>query len=169
VRIVSATENELDEIMGLIRDCIRDMESRGIHQWGDFYPTREIIDEDIKNGSMHLAKENDEVLGIITINQEQPPEWTSVSWSNKADRIVTVHRLAVKPSRQKQGIGRKLLDHAENYAIRNGYTAIRLDAYSGNLRALRLYEKHRYIRVGQIRFPERPLVFYCYEKILRDQ
>jgi ribosomal protein S18 acetylase RimI-like enzyme len=169
VKIILATEKETEGIMSLIKDCIRDMESRGIHQWGDFYPTRGIIEEDIENRSMYLAKENDMIFGIITINEEQPMEWRSVNWSTRDDRVITVHRLAVKPTQQKQGIGQKLLDHAENYATDNGYSVIRLDAYSGNLRALRLYEKHGYTRVGQIRFPNRTLAFYCYEKILKRQ
>jgi ribosomal protein S18 acetylase RimI-like enzyme len=168
VRIVLATMKEIEEIMGLIKDCIKDMESRGIHQWGDFYPTRQIIEDDIENGSMYVAEENDEVLGIITINEEQPPEWGNVNWSAQEGRIITVHRLAVKPIRQKQGIGERLLDYAETHAINNGCTFVRLDAYSGNPRALRLYEKHQYSRVGQIRFPERDLVFYCYEKKLKN-
>jgi ribosomal protein S18 acetylase RimI-like enzyme len=167
VRIVLATEKEVEEIMSLIKDCTKDMESHGIHQWGDFYPTREIIEEDIENRSMYVAKGNEMVLGIITVNEEQPQEWRNVNWSPQEGRAVTIHRLAVKPTWQEQGIGQKLLDHAEKYATNNGYTAIRLDAYSGNARALRLYEKHEYIRVGQISFPNRALVFYCYEKILK--
>jgi ribosomal protein S18 acetylase RimI-like enzyme len=169
VRIVLATEKETEEIMSLIKDCIRDMESRGIHQWGDFYPTREIIQGDIENRSIYLAKGNGMILGIITINEEQPLEWRSVNWSNQEDRVITLHRLAVNPAWQKQGIGQKLLDYAENYASNNGYSVIRLDAYSGNPRALKLYEKHGYARVGQIHFPNRTLAFYCYEKILKRQ
>jgi ribosomal protein S18 acetylase RimI-like enzyme len=166
-RIVLAVENDIDRIMSLVRDCIEDMESHGIHQWGEYYPTREIIQDDIENRSMFTAKEDDEVLGIIAVNEEQPPEWEKVNWSTQEDTILAIHRLAVKPTRQRQGIARRLLDYAEDYAANNGYTSIRLDAYSGNPRALRLYEKHRYNRVGQVHFPMRGRPFYVYEKILK--
>lgn len=167
MRIALVAENDIDRIMDLVKDCIDDMETRGIHQWGEYYPTREIIQDDIENRSMYTAKENDEVLGIIAINEEQPPEWEKVNWSTQEGRILTVHRLAVKPTRQKQGIARRLLDYAEDYAADNGYTSIRLDAYSGNPIALRLYENHQYKRVGQVYFPMRDLPFYVYEKILK--
>jgi ribosomal protein S18 acetylase RimI-like enzyme len=167
LRIALVAENDIDRIMDLVKDCIDDMETRGIHQWGEYYPTREIIQDDIENRSMYTAKENDEVLGIIAINEEQPPEWEKVNWSTQEGRILTVHRLAVKPTRQKQGIARRLLDYAEDYAADNGYTSIRLDAYSGNPIALRLYENHQYKRVGQVYFPMRDLPFYVYEKILK--
>jgi ribosomal protein S18 acetylase RimI-like enzyme len=166
MEIAYAVENDIERVMSLIKDCIRDMESHGIHQWGEYYPTRDIIQDDIENRSLYTTKEDDEVLGIIAINEEQPPEWEKVNWSTQEGRILTVHRLAVKPIRQEQGIARRLLDYAEDYAVYNGYKSIRLDAYSGNPRALKLYEKHGYKRVGQVCFPSRNLPFYCYEKIL---
>ena len=57
---------------------------------------------------------------------------------------------------------------AENYAVVNGYTTIRLDAYSGNPRALHFYECRGYQKAGQLFFPGRELPFYGYEKILRS-
>jgi ribosomal protein S18 acetylase RimI-like enzyme len=167
MEIAYAVEKDVDRVMSLIKDCIRDMESHGIHQWGEYYPTREIIQDDIENRSLYTAKEDDEILGIIAVNEEQPPEWEKANWSTQEGRILTVHRLAVKPTMQKQGIARRLLDYAEDYAVGNGYTSIRLDAYSGNPRALKLYEKHHYNRVGQVFFPMRDLPFYVYEKILK--
>lgn len=146
-----------------------DMESRGIYQWGEYYPTLEIIQDDIESELLYIIKENDTVLGIITLNEEQPSEWGGINWSTQEGRPLMIHRLAVNPKWQKRGVGRRLLDFAEKYAICNEYTSIRLDAYSGNPRALKLYEKHKYKRMGQVYFPMRELPFYCYEKILKQR
>jgi len=43
---------------------------------------------------------------------------------------------------------------------------IRLDAYTGNPRALALYEKRGYQRIGQAYFPRRELPFDCFEKVV---
>jgi ribosomal protein S18 acetylase RimI-like enzyme len=59
------------------------------------------------------------------------------------------------------------MDFAENYAIENNYTSIRLDAFSNNPRALRFYENRDYQRRGEVFFPGRELPFYCFEKILK--
>ncbi|HBF38124.1 MAG TPA: hypothetical protein DDW50_12470 [Firmicutes bacterium] len=75
-----------------------------------------------------------------------------------------IHRLAVNPEYQKQGIGRQLMDFAEKCALERGYTSIRLDAYSGNHRAVNLYENRGYKKVGQFFYPSREFPFYCYEK-----
>jgi ribosomal protein S18 acetylase RimI-like enzyme len=165
--ITLAAKDDLDRIMSLIKDCIREMEFRGLYQWGEYYPTLEIVKDDIENESMHVMREDKAILGIIVINEEQPHEYDSLNWSTQKGRILVIHRLAVAPKRQNQGIAGKLLEFAENYAANNGYTSIRLDAYSDNAKALRFYEKHQYKRVGQVHFPRRDLPFYCYEKNLK--
>lgn len=152
--------------MSLIDGCIRDMESHGIHQWNEYYPTREIFQSDIKSGSLYEIREKDEILGIVTINEVQPPEYKGIGWSIQEGRIMAIHRLAVNPKWHRKGIAGKLLDQAEKLATDKGYASIRLDAYSGNPRALGLYEKRGYRRVGQLHFPRRELPFYCYEKIM---
>jgi ribosomal protein S18 acetylase RimI-like enzyme len=168
VKIVLAAENDNERIMKLVKDCVRDMVSQGIHQWNEYYPSAAVIREDIECKSMHVAKKSDEILGMITLNEDQPSEYENITWSCQNGRILVIHRLAVSPAFQKQGIGGRLLDYAEKYAIKKGYDSIRLDSYSGNPRALRLYETHQYRRVGQVHFPMRDLPFYCFEKILKE-
>jgi ribosomal protein S18 acetylase RimI-like enzyme len=166
VQVSLAIWDDVDRIMSLIKDCIKDMESQGIYQWDQYYPTLEIIGDDLVTESMYVIKESNEIIGMIALNEEQPPEWGQINWSHQQGKILAVHRLAVNPKWQKQGIGGKLLDFAEKYAVDNDYASIRLDAYAANPRALELYEKHEYTRVGELHFPRRRLPFYCYEKTL---
>ena len=168
VRIVLPVENDVDRIMKLVKECVRDMVSHGIHQWNDYYPNADVIRSDVRTKSMHVVEENGDIIGMIVLNENQSPEYMSVKWSRQSDRVLVIHRLAVSPTMQNQGIGGKLLKYAEKFAIDHGYDTIRLDSYSGNPKALRLYEKHQYKRVGQVRFPMRDLPFYCFEKILKE-
>jgi ribosomal protein S18 acetylase RimI-like enzyme len=167
VKMTLATGADVGRIMSLIRNCIKTMESQGIYQWNEFYPTQEVIRDDIENETLHVLREDGDVLGIIVLNEEQPSEWGKVNWSTREGKVLAVHRLAVNPKWQQKGIGGRLLDFAEEYAVREKYSSIRLDTYSGNPIAICLYEKHGYKRVGQVRFSKRELPFYCYEKTLR--
>jgi len=166
LKIVKATKDDRGDIMELIKCCILEMESRGIYQWNEHYPTLDIISGDVENGSMYVIKEENSIWGIIAINEEQSPEYYNLSWGCNEGKALVVHRLAVQPKKQRNGIAKELMDFAENYAKEKEYTSIRLDAYCGNPGALRLYKQRGYIRVGQVYFPMRDLPFNCYEKVL---
>ncbi len=78
-----------------------------------------------------------------------------------------VHRLAVDPKYQKKGIGRSLMNFAENYARNNGLKSIRLDTFSENERNNRFYKSRKYIQLNDVYFPNQSkFPFHCYEKIL---
>lgn len=158
----------LDYIMMMISTVIKQMESEGIFQWNMDYPGRELVQKDIANGTLWGLRSREQILGIVTLNEEQPMEYMDVPWRIQNGSILVIHRLAVHPDSQHQGIARKLLDHAEKYALEKEYCSIRLDAYSANPRALGLYERRGYLRVGEVRFPSRSHPFYCYEKLLRS-
>ena len=169
MKIRLASLKDIENIMVLIKNCIKDMETKGIYQWSEYYPTAEIFEEDIKGKSLYVMEDKDNCLGVISINEDQSPEYRELVWADKSGKILVIHRLAVNPECQKQGIGRQLMDFAENYAKEKDYSSIRLDAYSGNPRALNLYECRGYKRVGQIFFPGRELPFNCYEKIVENK
>ena len=166
LNIVKATRNDSVNIMELIKSCIRNMESVGIYQWNEYYPTLDIIISDVESGSMYVLKEGNDIWGIIAINEAQSPEYNNLRWVCNEGKALVVHRLAVQPNKQRTGRAKELMDFAENYAKDKGFTSIRLDAYSGNPRAMGLYEQRGYIRVGQVCFPMRELPFNCYEKVL---
>jgi ribosomal protein S18 acetylase RimI-like enzyme len=169
MQIRLAILKDMEDIMGLIKNCIKDMESQGIYQWNDYYPTTKIFEEDIESNSLHIIDDNGRCLGFISINEDQSPEYKELTWLNENGKILVIHRLAIDPECQKQGIGRQLMDFAENYATERDYASIRLDAYSGNPRALNLYECRGYKKVGQLFFPRRDLPFYCYEKVIAKE
>ena len=164
--ISKANISQLDSIFKIINDCRIAMNNDGIFQWTANYPTIEIISNDILMEYMYCLIVNDIIIGIINIGDIQELEYKSVNWIYNEDKILTIHRLAVQPQFQKQGFAKKLMGFAENYAILNSYTSIRLDAYSGNERVLRFYENRNYMKRGEVYFTGRKLPFYCYEKLI---
>ena len=166
--IRTAKEQDISDIMYLIGECIKDMESQGIYQWGDFYPDQDVIKDDVQRGSMYIMKNKQDCLGIIIFDDDEEPECKEIKWLSEGSHVLVVHRLAVHPKWQRQGIARKLMDFTEQFAFENKYTSIRLNAYSGNRRAIKFYEQRDYQRTGEVYFPTRELAFYCYEKVLKD-
>lgn len=166
MNIVKGNIQDIKLIMDLIKDSIKDMESKGIYQWNEHYPTQAIFENDINNENLYLIKKDNECLGVIVFDEEQPSEYKGINWLTEDKKVLVIHRLAVNSKYQNQGLGRQLLDFVENIAVENRYNSIRLDAYSGNPRALKIYEDRGYQKLGQLFYPFRELPFYCYEKKL---
>ena len=59
-----------------------------------------------------------------------------------------VHRLCVNPQYQNIGIGTKTMMKIEDMVKKMGVNSIRLDAFTENPQALRLYEKLGYTTTG---------------------
>lgn len=141
--------------------AIEAMQQNGIDQWDGEYPTESVILLDVEAGSLHVLTKDNDIWAFVTIDENTSPEWNSVDWRT-GGKVLSVHRLAVDPRMQCNGLATRLLIWVEEFAASRGYDAIHLDAFSENPAALRLYEKLDYRRAGIVRF--RKGNFICYEK-----
>jgi ribosomal protein S18 acetylase RimI-like enzyme len=86
--------------------------------------------------------EKSKYLSIIyVISQECDEEYHEWKWENPDESAYIIHRLCVSPDYQNRGIGSKVLSHIEEQIKSMGYLSIRLDVFSENPYALKLYEK----------------------------
>ena len=59
-----------------------------------------------------------------------------------------IHRLCVNPEFQNRGLAAQAIQHIETECRKNGFDEIRLDSYSKNPYAIRLYDTLGYAVVG---------------------
>ncbi|MFC0211049.1 GNAT family N-acetyltransferase [Paenibacillus chartarius] len=166
MNIVSASNHQIGVIMRLFRSVTRHLRKKGVYQWDLFYPNRWVVSKDVKNKQMYVAMRDQLCVGAVVINEEQSAQYDSLPWQEGGGRPAVIHRLAVHPEHQGQGIGKQLLYFAEEQARAQGCTSIRLDAYTANPAALQMYERAGYSKVGLIRYPFRKEPYQCYEKKL---
>jgi ribosomal protein S18 acetylase RimI-like enzyme len=164
VTVRLAEAGDLDGLLALLRDCVGEMQSRGLDQWDDVYPNRSTLLGDIQARTLYLAERAGApfLLGALTLNQRQEPEYADVAWAIAVEPIAVVHRLMVHPTAQRGGLGRFLMRFAEREAHRLGCRAIRLDTLDANTRALALYRALGYRQAGGVRF--RKGAFTCFER-----
>lgn len=155
------------DVFNLLQHVAADMSAKGIQQWNSNYPTLEHVLGDIESDSLFAAFQGNEIIGVIAMDDKQSPEYTAIPWKYNSGQIMVVHRLAVSPDHQGEGIGKYLMDYALETALENGYHSIRLDAYSKNERTLNFYRNRDYEFRGEIYFAYREDPFYCFEKKLR--
>mgnify|MGYP005843381563 CR=1 FL=1 len=166
MEIRKADVSSIDDIMILIGDCINNMRIKGIYQWNEEYPNKDVFLNDISCNTLYILWDNDSLIGIVVLNEVPSPGYERINWKDIRGRALFVHRLAVHPSFQGKGYAKALMDFTEEYAKMNGYSSIRLDAYTGNHRAMKLYELRGYSDNGQVCFEGRDLPFNCYEKLV---
>ena len=164
MNIFKGEKQDISGIFDIISNCIKHMESQGVYQWNKFYPNADIIENDIEREHCYVLKDNGRCIAYVAINEEQSPEYSQIKWFFDGKKVLVIHRLSVHPESQGKGIAKKMLNFIEDVATKNNYSCIRLDAYSGNETALKLYENFGYKKAGQVYFPWRDLPFYCYEK-----
>jgi ribosomal protein S18 acetylase RimI-like enzyme len=154
---------ELPLLLTIVRQAVRHMEDRGIHQWDEIYPNEAVLSGDLRDESVYVAEISEEVCGFIILDEIQSPEYQNVRWQYSG-RILVVHRLTIAPIYHRRGVATLLMGFAEKKALEKGYDTIRLDAFTQNAPACCLYEKRGYRSAGIVRF--RKGDFYCFEKAI---
>ena len=160
----AAVQQESQEIFKIFSDAITHMNELGIDQWDSICPDQLTIHNDIQCRTMYLLSQKDSIISVIVLNEEQSPEYKTVCWQHRGRKVAVIHRLCVKPTEQGKGFGKKIILLAEQELLKLGYDCVRLDAFSQNPVAAKLYEAFGYEKAGQVSF--RKGIFYCYEKIL---
>lgn len=164
IKFRQGTKEDLDAVCMLVADAITGMESRGIMQWDDLYPVREDFREDIDAGNLFVGYDKEKLAVIYVLNQEFDEEYKNGKWKDETKSFYILHRLCVNPAYQNQGIAGLTMSHIETFLKQKSIEAVRLDVFSENPYALRLYDKCGYHRVGKVHW--RKGYFYLMEKYL---
>jgi len=166
-------ENDIDELENLY-NTINDYLAEGVNYPGwikDIYPIRQNAIDGIKSNNLYVAKQNGEIIGSIILNHEPETAYYNVKWKIESDysNIIVIHTFVIHPAFMKLGIGKALMDFANEYSIQSNIKAIRLDVYEKNVPAINLYEKcgFQYINIVDLGLGNHGLNWFkLYEKIL---
>jgi GNAT superfamily N-acetyltransferase len=164
MEIIHAKDTDFIEILYLLRICILDMNQNGLKHWNSVYPGPDIIQDDLTKSSIYLVKDKGVCKGMVTLDTQEPEEYKGIQWANEARKPLFMHRLAVHPNWQGQGIARKLMTFAEEYARKNGFDALRIDVFSDSHHARNLCKKNSFTEAGNFLsfFQQQP--FICFDK-----
>lgn len=158
-------EDDLPEVVKLVRAVVKRMEQRGSNQWDATYPTRADYLKDINRNELYVYVEQDRLVGLFTLSSRGHKEYQFINWTSEKPAW-TLKRLAIEPDFHGQGRANKLLEFAEKLAIQSGIYRLNTDTYSDNLVARKLFERHGYQLVDQQMDPQKGLPLLYYEKII---
>ena len=167
--IRKANKRDLEGIMKMYGSCVKGMIENGIDQWDDTYPNLEIINEDLTNGTYYVSEMDGTIIGGINIDQNQDDTYLTLKWKDISNAFLVVHRLGVKKEFWNKKVGKDLMLFTESLVIKRGLKSIRLDTYSGNLKAMQFYIRLGYTELGTINLKPNKDKYHCFEKIVKSR
>lgn len=162
MKIRKAGLSDLDEIIEIYKNVIITMEKNNIHQWDEIYPNSSILKEDILNDEMYVGVVDSIIVSAVVLNSEFDEEYKNGRCQYNNKNFGIVHRLCVNPLYQNKKIGNKTMLMIEELLRNKGVESIRLDAFSENPYALKMYKKLGYKKVGEVTW--RKGLFYLFQK-----
>jgi ribosomal protein S18 acetylase RimI-like enzyme len=164
MKVRSANIVDLELLMGITQRCIKNLDTKGIYQWDEIYPSRKDFQEDIANQTLYVVTSNSSknIAGCICINETEYPGYEKANW--EGFKFFVIHKIMVDPVFENQGIGKAAMCFADEFARSERKDSIRLDCFQKNLKANWFYQKLGYVIKGET--PFRKGMFNLYEKIV---
>lgn len=118
-----ATQNDTATLTRLLQACAKSMSDQGMHHWLGVY-NEQAVSENIKNKTVYVLESDEQVLGCIALGTEKASYYDDC-WPDAPDADFYITQLAVSPTAQRKGYGKKLLLHCINQI---GTASLQLDA-----------------------------------------
>lgn len=96
-----------------------------------------------------------DISDLYVISDEADEAYNYAEWKYPNETSLVLHRFCVSPGFQNRGIGKKVLMKIESQIKNKGYDSIRLDVFTKNPYAQRLYRNHGYEVCGFAEWRER--------------
>lgn len=161
-----ATLNDLDNIMSIIKETVKDMNSSDNYQWDNNYPNENTFENDINNDTLYIKEIDGDIAGFICIDYNEAKEYDELDWS-LSEKAAVIHRMAVNPDFRRKGIGTTLINFAKEVASNSNVNYIKTDTHSSNDKMDNLFRKCGFNPIGKVQFRRKEDPFICYENILK--
>lgn len=136
MNIRAALPAETALVAGVLQAAAAGQRERGQAQWAPHDVDEATVGPHVRAGLYHLALDGPAAVGVFRLELEDPDFWPDMPEGSAA----YVHKMAVVPARQRQGIAPALLGHACALARLQGRRFLRLDCMSGWPGLRRVYE-----------------------------
>ncbi len=170
--IIRKTElNDIELLMPIFDEARGTIAALGIDQWQNGYPSREVIENDIKKAQSYcVMADNGEAVGTFALIDDGEPTYDRIyggKWQSGdgCDTYFAIHRVAISVKCRGQGISTQIMDFCAENARKSEKISLRIDTHEGNVVMRRMLEKHGFIHCGTI-FLTDGARRVAYEKIL---
>lgn len=139
-----AAAADLGALRALFRGITARLAADGIGIWNEVYPGCCFLD-DIENERLYVLTKRGQLMGAFALCPP-PQEPPFPAWTRQKGASLYLERLGVSIECRGKGYGEELLREAAALAKARGAMWLRLLVVTGNLPAVRLYEKTGFTR-----------------------
>ena len=161
MKVRLARAEDLETVVSLLEEATLWVGGLGHEQWPFPYPRTEVAGA-IDREEIHLAEVDGEVVGTITVLDDDP-----VYWGERPPDAHYVHKLAVRRAVAGRGIGRAIVEWADARAASAGRTFLRLDCLRDDPGIRAYYERLGFQHRGDFDDDSRGLFLSLYERPVR--
>lgn len=146
--------SEVDQYIDFLEGITDWLVESGIQQWipGNFWRSKAYYAESVANAEVWMAMHGAKPVGTIRILSSEPTVWPDI----EREDGVYVYNLAVGRDAAGSGVGKRLLEHADNQGMVAQRKYVRLDCMADNEFLKRYYANAGFNSCGEIevRYPE---------------
>ncbi len=158
--IRKAKKEDLDKIMGIYAHGRQLMRDRGNPtQWGEEYPPRDLIEEDIENELCYVVEKDDELCGVFYFKIGEDESYKRLDegkWLND-EKYGAIHRIASIGS----GVFSEALKMCEEKCGN-----LKIDTHDDNFVMQKILDKNGFVYCGRITL-EDGSERRAYQKVIR--
>lgn len=139
-----STVEDHDCIIQLYKEVANYMNNNGIVIYNESFPGDQMI-HDIINQCNYVIIKDDLIIGCYSLYKETKGA-LYVEWIDKNASALYLGRLVIHPNYLKQGIASFVLENIFQKLKVLGYSYLRLFVVDFNVPAIKLYDKHQFIK-----------------------
>ena len=147
MNIRKTSMEELEEVLLLYQDARQFMQEHGNpNQWGQSYPPREIVEQDIRSGKSYVCEEEGRLLGTFYFSVEADPDYARIyegEWQGEGP-YGAMHRVAA-PGRKKG-----TASFCIGWCLEQSGGDLRIDTHRDNIPMQTRLEKNGVVQCGII-------------------
>ena len=169
-----AKKEDIENIMIVINDAKKYLKEQGSLQWNlsDGYPRECDLLKDIENGYCYVLENENKIIGTMSIIVGIDENYNNIyegKWLTN-NPYASIHRIAIKNTHHHLGLGKKMLQLAENIVISKNVYSIRIDTHKINIPMRKTIINAGYAYCGIIKLlrSETDNLRDAYEKVLTE-
>ena len=154
-----ATVDDVDEIVSLRTAASERLTSTfGVGPWSGSASSKGVLFE-MRRTTAYIARDEGRLIAMLILSTRKP--WAiDPAYFSKCKKPLYLTSMAVHPTMQRIGIGRRCVEEAIRIARQWPADAIRLDAYDAVAGAGEFYRKCGFREVGRVVYRNCPLIYF---------